>query len=132
MARKALKVSVVVRKRSVDVRGSSGDVSASPLIVAVKAAMREAEFQRMVRKTLAALGYVVWVFPIMRRTIAGVPDLTFWHPRRPGRLYFWELKTERGRVRPEQSVALAHLATVPGVDARIVRPSDWEGLRNAL
>lgn len=94
--------------------------------------MREAEFQRMVRKTLEGLGFVVWIFPIMKRTMAGVPDLTFWSPARPGRLYYWELKTQRGRVRPEQMVAIAHLSTVPGVDARIVRPSDWEALRDAL
>jgi hypothetical protein len=92
--------------------------------------MREAEFQRHVRQTLTSLGYIVWVFPIMKRTIAGVPDLTFWHPNRPGRLHFWELKTEKGRVRPEQIVAIKHLSTVPGVDARIVRPSEWESLRD--
>lgn len=92
----------------------------------------EAQFQRRVREVLAVLGFVVWVFPIMKRTIAGVPDLTFWHPMRPGRLYFWELKTQHGRVRPEQRVAIEHLSTVPGVDARIVRPADWEALRDNL
>lgn len=95
-------------------------------------AMSEAQFQRQVRDALKRAGYIVWVFPIMKRTIAGVPDLTFWHPSKPGRLHFWELKREHGRVRPEQIVAIAHLATVPGVDARIVRPSEWPALRDAL
>lgn len=102
-----------------------------PLSAAMNA-MTEAQFQRDVRTSLKARGYVVWVFPIMKRTVAGVPDLTFWHPNKPGRLYFWELKRERGRVRPEQVVAIAHLATVPGVDARIVRPSDWRALSEEL
>lgn len=99
---------------------------------AIYAAMTEAELQRSVRTYLTARGYRVWVFPIMKRTMAGVPDLTFWHPAQPGRLYFWELKRERGRIRPEQQAALDHLATVPGVDARIVRPSQWPLLRDAL
>lgn len=76
--------------------------------------------------------FSVYHVPDMRRTTAGLPDILFWHPDQPGRLYAWELKRESGRVRPEQVVAIAHLATVPGIDARIVRPSDWEALRNAL
>ncbi len=95
-------------------------------------ALSEAQFQRIVRAELTRQGFVVWVFPIMKRTMAGVPDLTFWHPDRPGVLHAWELKRERGRIRPEQAVAIAHLATVPGIDARIVRPSEWEALRDGL
>lgn len=94
--------------------------------------MTEAAFQRTIRTYLKAHGYTVWVFPIMKRTMAGVPDLTFWHVERPGLLWAWELKRETGRVRPEQTVALAHLATVPGIDARIVRPSEWPQLRDEL
>lgn len=94
--------------------------------------MLEREFQKNVREVLGKLGFVVWVFPNMKYTVAGVPDLTFWHPNRPGRLFFWELKTQKGRVRPEQIEAIKHLETVPGVDARIVRPSDWPALRDEL
>lgn len=131
---KSSKVKVSVRDASGRVRAGNRQKQASTAQIAkvIKAAMREAEFQRIVRSTLTALGFVVWVFPIMKRTMAGVPDLTFWHPMKPGRLHFWELKTEKGRIRPEQVVAIAHLSTVPGVDARIVRPSDWEALRDAL
>lgn len=98
----------------------------------IRALESEAQFQRRVRRVLDALGFVVWVFPIMKRTIAGVPDLTFWHPSLPGRLFYWELKTEKGVIRREQRVSIAHLTTVAGVDARIVRPGDWEPLRDAL
>ena len=100
----------------------------SPVILA----MSEAKFQRQVRESLTKRGYIVWTFPIMKRTTAGVPDLTFWNPRRPGVLHMWELKREKGRIRPEQIVAIAHLSTVPGVDARFVRPSEWPALRDAL
>jgi hypothetical protein len=100
----------------------------SPVILA----MSEAKFQREVKESLEKQGYIVWTFPIMKRTTAGVPDLTFWNPNRPGVLHMWELKREKGRIRPEQIVAIAHLSTVPGVDARFVRPSEWPALRDAL
>lgn len=112
-------------------RGSGAPKAPKALSVVVKA-ISEAAFQRQVKNVLRAFGYVVWTFPIMKRTVAGVPDLTFWSPNRPGRLHFWELKTEKGRVRPEQVAAIAHLATVPGVDARVVRPSEWPALRDQL
>mgnify|MGYP001617671238 CR=1 FL=1 len=95
-------------------------------------ALSEKAFQRYVRGVLETLGFVVWVVPNMKQTRAGVPDLTFWHPNLPGRLFCWELKSSTGRLRPAQRDALAHLATVPGMDARIVRPSDWPALRDAL
>ena len=42
-----------------------------------------------------------------------------------------ELNYPDGFVRSQES-AIAHLATVPGIDARIVKPSDWPALRDAL
>src|SRR5690348_10417933 len=80
---------------------------------AVYDAMPERELQRTIRAYLTRRRFVVWVVPMMKRTRAGLPDLTFWHPARPGLLWCWELKAQRGRVRTEQVAALAHLATVP-------------------
>ena len=65
--------------------------------------------------------------------VAGLPDLLCYHVDRPGVLYCWELKRERRyRVSPKQRAAVAHLQTVPGIDARIVRPSDWATLSKEL
>jgi hypothetical protein len=132
--------SVMPLQRSVRARGGSrtqksaqrSTTTFQDAFRAIQRAETEAQFQRRVRAVLSDLGFIVWVFPIMKRTIAGVPDLTFFHLQRPGRMWFWELKREKGRVRPEQALAIAHLSTVPGVDARIVRPSDWEALRDSL
>jgi hypothetical protein len=92
-------------------------------------ALSEAQFQRIVRADLERRGYVVWVVPMMKLTTAGLPDVLAWHPARPGVLLAWELKRERDfRVTPKQRAAIDHLATVDGIDARIVRPSDWRAL----
>lgn len=95
--------------------------------------LSERQFQAILRGTLEGCGFVVWTVPNMKLTTAGLPDLTFWHPARPGVLHAWELKRERDyRVTPAQRAAIAHLSTVPGIDARIVRPSQWPELRDSL
>jgi hypothetical protein len=69
----------------------------------------------------------------MKLTRAGLPDIQAWHPSLPGLLLALELKRERGsKTTPAQTAALAHLETVPGVEARILRPSGWERLRDTL
>lgn len=94
--------------------------------------LTERQLQALVRGALERAGFVVWVVPNMRLTTAGLPDLVFWHPDMTGRLFAWELKTETGRPTPNQRAAIDHLSTVPGIDARIVRPSQWEALRDDL
>jgi hypothetical protein len=95
--------------------------------------LSEREFQRIVRAGLEGRGFVCWVVPNMKLTRAGLPDIQAWHPRLPGLLLALELKRERdARITPAQTAALAHLETVPGIDARILRPSGWERLRDAL
>lgn len=111
---------------------SEARTATADALSAVYAAMTEAQLQRSIREYLTSRGYRVWVFPIMKRTMAGVPDLTFWHSQRPGVLHCWELKTVKGRIQPAQQIAINHLSTVPGIDARIVRPSEWPALRDEL
>jgi hypothetical protein len=43
-----------------------------------------------------------------------------------------EVKTERGKATDKQMDWLADLARVPGVLARLVRPSDWGWLESEL
>ena len=38
----------------------------------------------------------------------------------------WELKTQRGKVSPEQTQWIGQLDLVPGVNARVIRPSDLD------
>jgi hypothetical protein len=93
-------------------------------------AMSEAELQDAVLTGLKQRGYVCWHVQDSRLMAAGLPDII---AIRPGReLLLWELKTATGRVRPAQASALHALGQAVGVDVRIVRPSDWDVLRETL
>jgi hypothetical protein len=59
----------------------------------------------------------------------GFPDITAWHPA--GRVMFVELKTETGKVRPEQERVLASL-TAAGAEVHVWRPSDLPAVQAAL
>jgi hypothetical protein len=99
----------------------------------VRDAMAESEFQRdHVVEGLQWRGFVVWTVPNMKMTAPGLFDLIAYREGIPGLLLLWELKRATGRIRHAQRKALAHAQTVPGVDARIVRPVDWSRLRDAL
>lgn len=60
---------------------------------------------------------------------AGWPDLVLC---RPPRLIIAELKTERGRVTPEQDTWLQALALVPDVHVFVFRPHDWPAIEAIL
>jgi hypothetical protein len=93
------------------------------------AALTEKAFQAMVITGLRQRGWLVFVVPDMRMTTAGLPDIV---AIRPGRVLLWELKTEKGRVRPEQQVVIDALPPGSTVDARIVRPSQWAEVEEVL
>lgn len=49
-----------------------------------------------------------------------------------GRLLMLELKSERGQLSDDQAVWLAALRAVPGIEAYVVKPSQWDELVEAL
>jgi hypothetical protein len=61
--------------------------------------------------------------------VKGFPDLTL---LRAGELIFAELKAEKGRVSPEQHEWLEGLRAVPGVEAYVWRPGDWDEIQARL
>lgn len=126
----------------------TGGTARTPEIAAIDAVQRrlrqaadralsEREWQAKVVKAAEAFGWNVWYDTDSRRNRAGWPDLTLVRVRvgpgsAEGRLLFLELKTERGRVRPEQRMWLALLGACPGVTAMVARPSDWDALLEEL
>jgi NADH:ubiquinone oxidoreductase subunit len=95
----------------------------------------EADWQRVVEECAAWHGWLAFHDRDSRKNNPGFPDLVLvkqGQGTQVGRLVFFECKTERGRVRPEQRAWLDALVAVPGVIARVVRPSDWNAVEATL
>lgn len=83
----------------------------------------EEEFQSAVLQLAQFLGYQVrYHNPDSRRSQAGFPDLVLASASRK-RVLFRELKTDVGRVRPDQRVCL-EILNLAGADAAVWRPED--------
>ena len=84
----------------------------------------EAQFQRAVIEAAQRNGWSAYSVPDSRRaTSSGFPDLVLAHSGH-ARLVFAELKTNKGRVRPEQKQWLWTLEQA-GQEVYVLRPADW-------
>jgi hypothetical protein len=83
--------------------------------------MTEIQLQQSVEELAGLLGWWAWHDRDSRRNKAGLPDLLL---VRGSRVLWRELKTQSGRVRPEQRQVLAML-TAAGQDAGVWRPQQW-------
>lgn len=83
--------------------------------------LSEAHFQARVVAYAKLLGLLVFHDYDSRRSAAGFPDLVIVG----NRVIFVELKTETGRIRPEQQTWLNRLRDA-GATAAVWRPSDWD------
>lgn len=88
----------------------------------------EAQFQTWVVSYARLMGWLVYHTHDSRRSEAGFPDLVL---TRGETLLFRELKTETGRLRPEQTHWLSALETA-GQDVAVWRPSDEKAIQEAL
>lgn len=89
----------------------------------------EAAFQAAVLELARLCGWLAFHPYDSRRNVAGWPDLAL---VKPPRLLIVELKTTRGRIRPEQRIWLTALAQCPGVEVAVWRPRDWPAIERAL
>ena len=99
--------------------------------------MTEAEFQAQIIELAHLRGWVVATFRPARVLVegqetyrtavgadgAGWPDLIL---AKPPRLLVVELKSEKGKLSPEQEAWLELLRQCMGVQVHVWRPSDWE------
>jgi hypothetical protein len=99
---------------------------------ALDASLSEAEWMRLVVETAQRLHWTVYHTRDSRGSTAGFPDICAVHPGPPARLAFFELKTEGGRVAPEQQQWIDALGAVPGVVAFVARPHQWDDVRAVL
>lgn len=85
----------------------------------------EKQFQAQVIEAAKLLGWRHYHTYRSKRSPSGFPDLVM---VRDGMLVALELKRESGRATPEQRAWIEELDQVPGVTARIVRPSQLQWL----
>jgi len=90
--------------------------------------MSEAEFQKRVVEYATRHFWLVWWTPISKRTNPGEPDLRM---LRPPRYVLAELKSQTGRIRPEQAIALEY-ATQSNIENYLWRPSNWNEIIEIL
>jgi lipopolysaccharide export system protein LptC len=93
----------------------------------VQGEVTEAQFQRQVTDLAELLGWRWAHNADSRRTQAGQPDLTLIRDR----VVYVELKTDTGRVRPEQESFMAALRAA-GAEVYVIRPRDFEFLKAVL
>lgn len=85
--------------------------------------MTEAELQTNVRKVARLGGFLIYHTNDSRRSDKGFPDLVFVHPM-TGRTVYAELKSAKGRIRPEQQQWIDALAR-GGHEIHVWRPEHW-------
>lgn len=95
----------------------------------MKATISEKAFMRQVEDLARLSGWLVYHTHDSRRSAPGFPDLCL---VRPPVVLFAELKSEGGKLRPEQRGWLEALSRCEGVEARLWRPSDFEEMTEML
>lgn len=88
----------------------------------------EAQWQQTVVELAKLCGWLVYHTYDSRRSEPGFPDLVL---VREQRLVFAELKTDRGRIRPEQQEWLERLHET-GAEVYVWRPRDFELVHRRL
>lgn len=91
--------------------------------------LRERDWQEVVVAYARIKGWFVYHTHDSRRSAPGFPDLVL---VRSGRIVMAELKTETGRIRPDQARWIEALSAVPSITVRIWRPSQWTDVRDTL
>lgn len=87
----------------------------------------EAGFMAAVVTAARYLGWRVYHTYDSRRSSSGFPDLVLVKDR----VLYREVKTDRGKVTPEQTAWIEALR-VAGVDAGVWRPADWDRIEEEL
>lgn len=83
--------------------------------------LTEADLQSVVVDLASWRGWKSYHTYDSRRSNSGFPDLALW---RDHRLIFAELKSEKGKLRPEQEAVLDGLMLTPA-EVYVWRPKDW-------
>jgi len=89
----------------------------------------EKELLQQVRELASLCGWLVYHTYDSRRSPEGFPDLVL---VRGDKVIFAELKSEKGRMSPEQRMWLDALEKVRRAETCLWRPSDWDRIVEVL
>lgn len=89
----------------------------------------EAQYSARIVQWARLNGWLAYHTFYSGRSQQGFPDLTL---VKQGRLVFIEVKSESGRLSASQQQWLALLDSVPGIDAVVARPSNWDMIASLL
>lgn len=95
----------------------------------MKAAISEKNFQAQILQLANLTGWKCYHTHDSRRSQKGFPDLVL---VRSPLVLFVELKSEDGKLRPEQEAWLEALSRCEGVEARLWRPGMWPEIEEIL
>jgi hypothetical protein len=108
------------------------------MAAALKPMETEQQFQQAIVDLAHLCGWTVFhCYDSRKSTGEGFPDLVLVRvpapakdhpPQERARLVFLEVKSARGRLTKVQQTWLLLLSAVPGVQARMVQPQDWEAV----
>jgi hypothetical protein len=88
----------------------------------------EAQWQAQVVQLAELYGWRWYHTHDSRRSPAGFPDLVLWRER----VVFAELKTDTGRLTPDQNVFRMQMLRVSGVEHYVWRPRDFDDVKAVL
>jgi len=91
--------------------------------------MTEKEFLQQVRDLAKLCGWLTYHTYDSRRSPEGFPDLVL---VRGNQIVFTELKSEKGKLRPEQRMWLDALEKVCNVEVYLWRPHNWDEIVERL
>lgn len=92
-------------------------------------AQTEAEFQGAIVELAHHCGWKVYHTRFSWGSAPGFPDLVL---VRGAEAVVLEVKAAKGVVSDDQTAWLAALGAIPGIEARAVRPSDWDWVAERL
>ena len=93
------------------------------------ARLTEAQWQQTIVEAAQLHGWWLYHTHDSRRRARGFPDLVL---IRPPRIIFAELKTERGRMTPEQQHVMSLLNECSSAESYVWRPDDWPHVLSLL
>ena len=96
---------------------------------ALYAMKSERDWQREVRQIARTYGWLEYCTWDSRHSPSGYPDLSM---ARPPRIVFAELKSERGKVAPEQEMWAEAMRACPGAEYYLWRPSQIDAVHDVL